>query len=173
MGAIDLYNGSSLCMVKSSNGFRFSSSLKTKTCDFSRNQRKLNCMASISATVKEGRQQLTGDSFIRHHLRELSPYQSILPFEVIIYHLIQLALQLTMHDFVFDLPFYQFNLTLPLIVDIILVVQFSFLWEPILLTTKDKTKLTHFYIYGLKSVPPVSRLLSYKSEAYDVAFLDI
>ncbi|CAH1444035.1 unnamed protein product [Lactuca virosa] len=83
MGVIDLYNGSSLCMVKSSNGFCFSSSLKTRTCDFSRNQRKLNCMASISATVKEGRQQLTGDSFIRHHLRELSPYQSILPFEVL------------------------------------------------------------------------------------------
>lgn len=33
--------------------------------------------------VNEGQQQLTGDSFIRPHLRKLSPYQPILPFEVL------------------------------------------------------------------------------------------
>ncbi|KAF2290986.1 hypothetical protein GH714_017865 [Hevea brasiliensis] len=32
--------------------------------------------------VNEGQQRLTGDSFIRSHLRTLSPYQPILPFEV-------------------------------------------------------------------------------------------
>ncbi|KAF2290995.1 hypothetical protein GH714_018089 [Hevea brasiliensis] len=33
--------------------------------------------------VNEGQQRLTGDSFIRSHLRTLSPYQPILPFEVL------------------------------------------------------------------------------------------
>ncbi|KAK0576174.1 hypothetical protein LWI29_013269 [Acer saccharum] len=33
--------------------------------------------------VNQGQQSLTGDSFIRQHLRNLSPYQSILPFEVL------------------------------------------------------------------------------------------
>lgn len=86
MGVIDIYNGSSLCMVKSNKGICFSPSLNTTSCAFSRNQGKFNCMASSSgsAVVKEeGRQQLTGDSFIRPHLRELSPYQPILPFEVL------------------------------------------------------------------------------------------
>lgn len=42
-------------------------------------------MASTMAVehVNEGQQQLTGDSFIRPHLRKLSPYQPILPFEVL------------------------------------------------------------------------------------------
>ncbi|KAI9200417.1 hypothetical protein LWI28_007552 [Acer negundo] len=33
--------------------------------------------------VNQGQQSLTGDSFIRQHLRNLSPYQSVLPFEVL------------------------------------------------------------------------------------------
>lgn len=33
--------------------------------------------------VNEGQQNVTGDSFIRFHLRKLSPYQSILPFEIL------------------------------------------------------------------------------------------
>lgn len=33
--------------------------------------------------LSEANQQLTGDSFIRPHLRKLSPYQPILPFEVL------------------------------------------------------------------------------------------
>ncbi|TQD77715.1 hypothetical protein C1H46_036739 [Malus baccata] len=32
--------------------------------------------------VNDGQQRLTGDSFIRPHLRNLSPYQPILPFEI-------------------------------------------------------------------------------------------
>ncbi|MQM04407.1 hypothetical protein Taro_037196 [Colocasia esculenta] len=50
------------------------------------------CMASSSAAAAAEEQQqqvdgrasgVTGDSFIRHHLRNLSPYQPILPFEVL------------------------------------------------------------------------------------------
>lgn len=37
---------------------------------------------SSSVPVKEDDCSLTGDSFIRPHLRKLSPYQPILPFEV-------------------------------------------------------------------------------------------
>lgn len=36
----------------------------------------------VQKQVNEGQQRLTGDSFIRPHLRNLSPYQPILPFEV-------------------------------------------------------------------------------------------
>ena len=32
--------------------------------------------------VNEVQQRVTGDAFIRSHLRKLSPYQPILPFEV-------------------------------------------------------------------------------------------
>lgn len=32
--------------------------------------------------MTESKQRLTGDKFIRPHLRKLSPYQPILPFEV-------------------------------------------------------------------------------------------
>ncbi|KAI8003705.1 hypothetical protein LOK49_LG08G00165 [Camellia lanceoleosa] len=37
----------------------------------------------IQQVKEEGQQRLTGDSFIHHHLRKLSPYQPILPFEVL------------------------------------------------------------------------------------------
>ncbi|KAK9162117.1 hypothetical protein Syun_003019 [Stephania yunnanensis] len=43
-------------------------------------------MASSAVPVKaveEGEERVTGDSFIRPHLRKLSPYQPILPFEVL------------------------------------------------------------------------------------------
>lgn len=38
---------------------------------------------SLDQQVNRGQQSLTGDTFIRQHLRKLSPYQPILPFEVI------------------------------------------------------------------------------------------
>lgn len=38
---------------------------------------------SLEQQVNQGQQSLTGDTFIRQHLRKLSPYQPILPFEVI------------------------------------------------------------------------------------------
>lgn len=36
----------------------------------------------VEQQVNEGQRRLTGDSFIRSHLRKLKPYQPILPFEV-------------------------------------------------------------------------------------------
>ncbi|CAK8532905.1 unnamed protein product [Lathyrus sativus] len=49
------------------------------------NRRKFVTMASIVPVeqVNSGSLQVTGDSFIRHHLRKLAPYQPILPFEVL------------------------------------------------------------------------------------------
>lgn len=37
----------------------------------------------VEQQVNEGQRRLTGDSFIRSHLRKLKPYQPILPFEVL------------------------------------------------------------------------------------------
>lgn len=36
----------------------------------------------VEQVSEDGQQKVTGDSFIRPHLRKLSPYQPILPFEV-------------------------------------------------------------------------------------------
>ncbi|KAK3034145.1 hypothetical protein RJ639_033488 [Escallonia herrerae] len=90
MVAVDVYHGSSLSMIKSlrfvpSNGPK-NPSLQANHCKFT------YCMASTvpaKRAVKDGaqvplqEQVLTGDSFIRPHLRKLSPYQPILPFEVL------------------------------------------------------------------------------------------
>ncbi|KAL2524731.1 Histidinol-phosphate aminotransferase 2 [Abeliophyllum distichum] len=78
MGAIDLFcNQSSLCIDRTSR--------KSSCCGKLRSG--ITYMAS-SVPVKEENQQhlgfsVTGDSFIRPHLRKLSPYQPILPFEVL------------------------------------------------------------------------------------------
>ncbi|KAI8024364.1 hypothetical protein LOK49_LG03G02949 [Camellia lanceoleosa] len=81
MGVVDFHSmSSSICMIKSA------SSYKRRCCSFERNQSRVTCMAStipIQQVKEEGQQRLTGDSFIRHHLRKLSPYQPILPFEVL------------------------------------------------------------------------------------------
>ncbi|XP_028797517.1 histidinol-phosphate aminotransferase, chloroplastic-like isoform X1 [Neltuma alba] len=68
MGVIDLCNSTT---------FRLSS---LPTCSFGRNQ-KFVAMASTIPVEKVNK--LTGDTFIREHLRKLSPYQPILPFEVL------------------------------------------------------------------------------------------
>lgn len=78
MGAIDFCNTSSLCMIKSS--------FVEPSFGFEVNQRRVVAMAStlpVKQVSEDGQQKLTGDSFIRPHLRKLSPYQPILPFEVI------------------------------------------------------------------------------------------
>ncbi|CAL5341044.1 unnamed protein product [Camellia sinensis] len=81
MGVVDFHSmSSSICMIKSA------SSYKPRCSSFERNQSRVTCMAStipIQQVKEEGQQRLTGDSFIRHHLRKLSPYQPILPFEVL------------------------------------------------------------------------------------------
>ena len=77
MGVIDFCNTSSLCMIKSN--------LDKPSCGFEGNQRRVVAMAStlpVKPLSEVDQEKITGDSFIRPHLRKLSPYQSILPFEV-------------------------------------------------------------------------------------------
>lgn len=78
MGVIDIYNASSLRLTNISISRR-------PSCGTEGNKRTVVAMASttpVQKKVSEVQQRLTGDSFIRPHLRNLSPYQSILPFEV-------------------------------------------------------------------------------------------
>lgn len=87
MGVIDIYNTASLCMIKANNAdLRYAVSPRISRL-FGATEKRFASMAS-AVPVKhvnnevEGRQPLTGDSFIRPHLRHLAPYQPILPFEV-------------------------------------------------------------------------------------------
>ncbi|KAM1638538.1 hypothetical protein ACFX13_008620 [Malus domestica] len=78
MGVIDIYNVSSLRLTTT----------RRPSCGIEGNSRKrVVAMASTipvqQKEVNDGQQRLTGDSFIRPHLRNLSPYQPILPFEVL------------------------------------------------------------------------------------------
>ena len=90
MGVIDIYNASSLCLTKPNTGFQSfvvpQSQSHRPSCLIQGNGRRVVAMASTVPssieTVNEFQQSLTGDSFIRPHLRKLSPYQPILPFEV-------------------------------------------------------------------------------------------
>lgn len=75
---IDSCNTYSLCKIKSKFG--------EPSCGFVVNQRRVISMAStlpVKQVSEESQQKLTWDSFIRPHLRKLSPYQPILPFEVL------------------------------------------------------------------------------------------
>jgi histidinol-phosphate aminotransferase len=77
MGVINFQNSSTFCLVESSSSY---TNLQQQV-----NRRKFVAMASIIPVeqVNNGPLQVTtGDSFIRHHLRKLAPYQPILPFEV-------------------------------------------------------------------------------------------
>ncbi|BBH05748.1 HISTIDINE BIOSYNTHESIS 6B [Prunus dulcis] len=79
MGVIDIYNASSLRLTNISISRR-------PSCGTEGNKRTVVAMAStipVQKKASEVQQRLTGDSFIRPHLRNLSPYQSILPFEVL------------------------------------------------------------------------------------------
>ncbi|KAK7364607.1 hypothetical protein VNO80_13344 [Phaseolus coccineus] len=86
MGVIDFYNSAAFCWVKSNTNLKQQVGLPPKPiCSFEGNQRKFVAMASTIPVeqVNNGPLQVTGDSFIREHLRKLSPYQPILPFEVL------------------------------------------------------------------------------------------
>ncbi|XP_065621392.1 histidinol-phosphate aminotransferase, chloroplastic [Quercus suber] len=91
MGVIDIYNASSLCLTKPNTGFQNfvvpQSQSHRPSCLIQGNGRRVVAMASTVPSsiehVNEVQQGLTGDSFIRPHLRKLSPYQPILPFEVL------------------------------------------------------------------------------------------
>ncbi|XP_065881948.1 histidinol-phosphate aminotransferase, chloroplastic-like [Euphorbia lathyris] len=83
MGVISIDNTASFCFIKSrSNPPQFHSPINTFQVN---NQRRVISMSSTLPVehVNEGQLNLTGDSFIRSHLRKLSPYQPILPFEVL------------------------------------------------------------------------------------------
>ncbi|PIN24927.1 Histidinol-phosphate transaminase [Handroanthus impetiginosus] len=83
MGVIDLFcNTSSLCLDRPK--------LSPSCCSLRRSRMTFMTppAASAATPVKEDDQQecgssLSGDSFIRPHLRKLAPYQPILPFEVL------------------------------------------------------------------------------------------
>ncbi|KAL5173498.1 Histidinol-phosphate aminotransferase, chloroplastic [Glycine soja] len=87
MGVIDFYNTGALCWVKSNANLKQQVGLAPRPiCSFEgNNQRKFVAMASTVPVeqVNNGPLQVTGDSFIREHLRKLAPYQPILPFEVL------------------------------------------------------------------------------------------
>ncbi|XP_062158106.1 histidinol-phosphate aminotransferase, chloroplastic isoform X1 [Alnus glutinosa] len=92
MGVIDIYNASSLCFIKPNTSVQqlVVPQSQRPSCSIEGNRRRVVAMASIVPSVEhvnEGKRLLTGDSFIRPHLRELSPYQPILPFEVLSSHL--------------------------------------------------------------------------------------
>ncbi|KAG6624951.1 hypothetical protein I3843_16G061100 [Carya illinoinensis] len=88
MGVIDIYNASFACLIKSSTSSQQIVAPQSHRPSYSTegNRRRVLAMASTVPSVEhvnEGQQRLTGDSFIRTHLRKLSPYQPILPFEVL------------------------------------------------------------------------------------------
>ncbi|KAI4364218.1 hypothetical protein MLD38_020340 [Melastoma candidum] len=78
MGVIDICNISSSCLTNYS-------IIEGHSNKVDRNRRRIIAMTS-SVNVErmdETKRRLSGDSFIRPHLRKLSPYQPILPFEVL------------------------------------------------------------------------------------------
>lgn len=80
MGVIDLYTSPSLCLIKTTK------IIHRPNWAAKGNNKRVVSMAStipVEQRVNGGQQRLTGDSFIRPHLRKLSPYQPILPFEVL------------------------------------------------------------------------------------------
>ncbi|XP_044504282.1 histidinol-phosphate aminotransferase, chloroplastic-like [Mangifera indica] len=83
MGVIDT---SSLCSLKCNTNFYQFVVPNRPFVSFEGNRRRVITIAStmpLDQQVKQGQQSLTGDSFIRRHLRKLSPYEPILPFEVL------------------------------------------------------------------------------------------
>ncbi|MCL7025007.1 hypothetical protein MKW94_030024 [Papaver nudicaule] len=81
MGVIDCSSPSSftspLCINSRKSLVRLSPS------SFQVKRTAIHCMTSAIKQVDEVPARLTGDSFIRPHLKTLSPYQPILPFEVL------------------------------------------------------------------------------------------
>ncbi|XP_012069876.1 histidinol-phosphate aminotransferase, chloroplastic isoform X2 [Jatropha curcas] len=86
MGVIDIHNTASHCLIKSNSNLHQFLVPQRPICSFQvNNQRRVISMASTLPVehVNEDEERVTGDSFIRSHLRKLSPYQPILPFEVL------------------------------------------------------------------------------------------
>ncbi|KAH9757912.1 Aminotran 1 2 domain-containing protein [Citrus sinensis] len=86
MGVIETSSSSSLCLLKSNFSSHHFVVPNRTVCPFQGNKRRVIAMSStlpVEQQVNEGQRRLTGDSFIRLHLRKLKPYQPILPFEVL------------------------------------------------------------------------------------------
>ena len=84
MGVINMYNTSSFCVIKHNTSIHLLEH-RAPICSFEERRKGITCM-NLSMPVNQAievQERLTGDSFIRPHLRNLSPYQPILPFEVI------------------------------------------------------------------------------------------
>ncbi|XP_030501408.2 histidinol-phosphate aminotransferase, chloroplastic isoform X1 [Cannabis sativa] len=82
MGVLDIYSASSNCFFRTSS----SHTPLTPGSAILGNKNRVVSMASVQPVehqVNDGQHQVTGDSFIRPHFRKLSPYQPILPFEVL------------------------------------------------------------------------------------------
>lgn len=86
MGVIGFSNSAAFCLVKSHTNLQQVGLSPRPSCSFEGNQRKFLAMASTIPIeqANNGPLEVTGDSFIREHLRKLAPYQPILPFEVCI-----------------------------------------------------------------------------------------
>ncbi|XP_043712951.1 histidinol-phosphate aminotransferase, chloroplastic-like isoform X1 [Telopea speciosissima] len=85
MGVVDFSGASSRCMIETHHKLR-PLVLSRPICSFGGNIKLvIRSMASTIPAdhVSQNRERLTGDSFIRAHLKKLSPYQPIFPFEVL------------------------------------------------------------------------------------------
>ncbi|KAJ4966541.1 hypothetical protein NE237_018390 [Protea cynaroides] len=85
MGVIDISSASAFCTVETQHKIRAVVSPRP-ICSFEQNRKLVvRSMASTipAKNVSQDQERLTGDSFIRPHLKKLSPYQPILPFEVL------------------------------------------------------------------------------------------
>nr|GEV65181.1 histidinol-phosphate aminotransferase, chloroplastic-like [Tanacetum cinerariifolium] len=78
-------SSSSICMIKfkSNDASIWDLNKQSSSCRFSRIMASSSSSLSSSTAPGVKQQQLSGDSFIRPHLRQLKPYQPILPFEVL------------------------------------------------------------------------------------------
>ncbi|XP_022131757.1 histidinol-phosphate aminotransferase, chloroplastic-like [Momordica charantia] len=85
MGVITISNHCSNCLVKLKTSLPVSEASRRPNCPVSGRRKWAVAMTSQVPVehVSESQLRLTGDSFIRPHLRKLSPYQPILPFEVL------------------------------------------------------------------------------------------
>lgn len=83
MGVINVQGSPSFSIHCSEANLRKPRALKKPLCSFGKSTSRVCCVQASSEAVDEHKNLIMGDSFIRPHLRQLSAYQPILPFEVI------------------------------------------------------------------------------------------
>lgn len=84
MGVINVQGSPSFSIHRSeAANQRKSRLLKKPFCSFGKSTARVYCVQASSPAVDESNSTtIMGDSFLRPHLRQLSAYQPILPFEV-------------------------------------------------------------------------------------------